>query len=81
MESHDGLCRAIIYAAEFVTISVDYRLAPEYKFPAAVKNTYAVAEYVYQHAEDFKADKSKIAVGGDSAGGNSAAVVTHLAKI
>lgn len=80
LDSHDNICRAITNIANCVTISVDYRLAPEHKFPAAVVDSYGAVQYIYEHAEDFQVDRSRIAVGGDSAGGNLAAVVTNLAK-
>ena len=80
IESHDDVCRALTNLANCVTISVDYRLAPEHKFPAAVEDSYAAVQYIYDHAEDFQIDRSRIAVGGDSAGGNLAAVVSNLAK-
>jgi acetyl esterase len=80
IDTHDDICRALTNYANCVTISVDYRLAPEHKFPAAVEDSYAAVQYVYDHAEDFQVDRTRIAVGGDSAGGNLAAVVTNLAK-
>lgn len=80
LDSHDAICRSITNHANCVTISVDYRLAPENKFPAAVEDAYASVKYVYDHAEEFQVDRAQIAVGGDSAGGNLAAVVTHMAK-
>lgn len=80
LDTHDNICRALTNSAGCVTISVDYRLAPEHKFPAAVEDSYAAVQYVYDHAEDFMVDRTRIAVGGDSAGGNLAAVISHLAK-
>jgi acetyl esterase len=80
LDSHDNVCRALTNLANCVTISVDYRLAPEHKFPAAVVDSYAAVQYVYDHPESFQIDSNKIAVGGDSAGGNLAAVITNLAK-
>jgi acetyl esterase len=80
IDSHDDVCRALTNHANCVTISVDYRLAPEHKFPAAVIDSYAAVQYVYDHAEEFQVDRNRIAVGGDSAGGNLAAVVTNLSK-
>lgn len=80
LDSHDGVCRSLTNHANCVTISVDYRLAPENKFPAAVEDAYTAAQYVYEHPDEFLVDRSRIAVGGDSAGGNLAAVVAHLAK-
>ncbi|UPV79200.1 alpha/beta hydrolase [Bacillus rugosus] len=80
IDSHDDVCRSLTNLSNCVTISVDYRLAPENKFPAGVENAYASAQYVYEHAKEFQVDPSRIAVGGDSAGGNLAAVVSNLAK-
>ncbi|MGG3466813.1 alpha/beta hydrolase [Neobacillus pocheonensis] len=80
IETHDNVCRALTNLANCVTISVDYRLAPEHKFPAAVEDSYAAVQYVFNQAEAFQVDPSRIAVGGDSAGGNLAAVVANLAK-
>ncbi|WML40025.1 alpha/beta hydrolase [Neobacillus sp. OS1-2] len=80
LDSHENICRALTNIANCVTISVDYRLAPEHKFPAAVYDCYAAVEYVYDHAEEFQVDQNRIAVGGDSAGGNLAAVITNMAK-
>jgi len=80
IDSHDNICRALTNLANCVTISVDYRLAPEHKFPAAVYDCYAAVQYVFDHAEEFQVDPARIAVGGDSAGGNLAAVISNLAK-
>jgi acetyl esterase len=79
IDSHDNICRALTNLANCVTISVDYRLAPEHKFPAAVYDCYAAVQYVFDHAEEFQVDPARIAVGGDSAGGNLAAVISNLA--
>ncbi|WP_462411763.1 alpha/beta hydrolase [Neobacillus sp. Marseille-QA0830] len=80
IETHDSVCRTLTNLADCITISVDYRLAPEHKFPAAVEDAYAAVKYVYDHAEEFQIDRARIAIGGDSAGGNLAAVVANLAK-
>lgn len=80
IDTHDDICRALTNLANCVTISVDYRLAPEHKFPAAIDDCFAALQYVYEHAEEFQIDRTRIAVGGDSAGGNLAAVISHLAK-
>lgn len=80
LDSHDSVCRALTNHANCVTISVDYRLAPEHKFPAAVEDAYTSVQYVHEHAEEFQIDPARIAIGGDSAGANLSAVVTNLAK-
>lgn len=80
VEAYDPLCRALAKRAECVVVSVDYRLAPEAKFPAAVKDCYAAAEWVANHAGDLGIDSDRIAVGGDSAGGNLATVICHEAR-
>jgi acetyl esterase len=80
LDTHDGLCRQLANASGCRVISVAYRLAPEYKFPAAIEDAYASASWVIAQAHEFGIDPERIAVGGDSAGGNLAAVVCQLAK-
>jgi acetyl esterase len=80
IDSHDGVCRAIVNMAQCTVISVDYRLAPEHKFPAGVHDAYDALVYISDHAEEFDIDANRIAVGGDSAGGNLAAVTSIIAK-
>ncbi|MFP7170244.1 alpha/beta hydrolase [Terribacillus sp. 7520-G] len=80
IESHDATCREIANLADCTVISVDYRLAPEYKFPAAVEDAYDAFQWVRANAEDLRIEQDKIAVGGDSAGGNLATVVCLLAE-
>lgn len=80
LATHDGLCRALANAAGAVVLAVDYRLAPEHKFPAAAEDAYAATRWAAAHAADLGADPTRLAVGGDSAGGNLSAVVTHLAR-
>jgi acetyl esterase len=80
IELYDELCRALANGAGCIVISVGYRLAPEHKFPAAVEDCYAAAKWVAVHAKAIGGDAMRIAVGGDSAGGNLAAVVALMAR-
>jgi acetyl esterase len=80
LDTHDRLCRSLANASGCAVVSVDYRLAPEHKYPAAVDDAYAATRYVAEHAAEFGIDPNRIAVGGDSAGGNLAAVVSLLAR-
>jgi acetyl esterase len=75
IESHDGLCRMICRDAAVHVLSVDYRLAPEHKAPAAVDDCVAAYRWALDHASELGADPYRIGVGGDSAGGNLAALV------
>jgi acetyl esterase/lipase len=80
LESHDGMARALARRTPCVVVSVDYRLAPEHRFPAAVEDAWTATAWVCGHAEDLGLDPLKIGVGGDSAGGTLATVVARKAR-
>ncbi len=80
LDSHDSACRLISRDAGVHVLAVDYRLAPEHRAPAAADDAYAAYRWAREHAVDLGADPRRVAVGGDSAGGNLAAVVTRLAR-
>jgi acetyl esterase len=80
LDTCDGICRMLTNAARCVTVSVGYRLAPEHKFPAAAEDCYAGTAWVASHAEELGADGTRLAVGGDSSGGNLAAAVALMAR-
>ena len=80
LESADASCRALANRSRCVVISIDYRLAPETKFPGAVDDAYAATRWVADNAADLRIDPTKIAVGGASAGGNLAAAVALVAR-
>jgi acetyl esterase len=77
IDSHDGLCRALAEKTGALVVSVDYRLAPEHRFPAGVEDAVAATRYVLAQAKTFGGDPARVAVAGDSAGGNFAAVVAQ----
>lgn len=78
--SHDALCRRLCSRSGCIVISVEYRLAPEHKCPAAVDDAFAAVAWAAAHASELGGDPNRIAVAGDSAGGNLAAAVCHLAQ-
>lgn len=80
INSYDALCRQLALQADCIVASVEYRLAPEHKFPAGVEDGFAALTWVGHHAAEFSADPERIAMGGDSGGGNLAAVCVILAR-
>jgi acetyl esterase len=80
LDSHEGVCRELANESGCVVVSVDYRMAPEARFPAAPEDCYAATRWVAENAGEVGIDASRLAVGGDSAGGNLAAVVSLMAR-
>jgi acetyl esterase len=79
LETHHGLCARLAKHAGVLVVAVDYRLAPEHKFPAAVEDCLAAYRWLRGHARDLGGDPVRVAVAGDSAGGNLSAVVSQMA--
>jgi acetyl esterase len=80
VDSHDVICRKLAHEGELIVISVDYRLAPEHRFPAAVDDALTATQWVASHARELGIDAARLSVGGDSAGGNLAAVTALAAR-
>src|SRR5437762_10300112 len=80
LDTHDLIARNLCAGAEALVVSVDYRMGPEHKFPAAVEDSFAALEWVHRNAESLGADPGRLGVHGDSAGANLAAVVALLAR-
>ena len=80
LDSYDALCRQLALQGDCVVVSVAYRLAPEHKFPAGVEDSFAALQWIAEHASELGGDSNRVAIGGDSAGGNLAAVCAILAR-
>jgi len=80
LDSHDSVARRLCAEFESIIASIDYRLAPEHKFPAAIEDSYVATKWLQDNAEDLGADTNELSVAGDSAGGNIATVVAIMAR-
>ena len=80
IDTHDALCRLLAHQAACLTVSVDYRLAPEYKFPIGLEDCLAALDWVGANASSIGGDPSRLAIGGDSAGGNLAAAACQAVR-
>ena len=80
LDTHDTITRNLCNVANCTVISVDYRMGPEHRFPAAVNDAFDAARWVSEHARTLRVDRNRLALGGDSAGGNLAAVVALMAR-
>lgn len=80
LDTHDNICRKLALQADAMLVSVDWRRAPEHRFPAGLNDAYAALLWVVANAVDLGVDAQRLAVAGDSSGGNFAAVVAHMAR-
>ena len=80
LDTHDGTCRQHAVGADAVVVSVDYRLAPEHPYPAAIDDAWAATQWVAEHGDELDADAGRLAVAGDSAGGTISAVTAQRAR-
>ncbi len=81
LDSHDNICRSLANRSGHAVLSVDYRLAPEFPFPAGLDDCRNATEWAHAHADELGIDPNRIAVGGDSAGANFAAVIVHETSV
>lgn len=80
LDTHHGVCHALAKTSGCLVVSVDYPLAPEHRYPAAVEDAYAATKWVAENSDVIQANSDRLAVGGDSAGGHLAAVVAMMAR-
>ncbi|MBO6556200.1 MAG: alpha/beta hydrolase [Pseudomonadales bacterium] len=80
LDTHDSVCRQLANESGYTVVAVHYRLAPEHPFPASVDDCYSALRWIQNHADDLNIDGDRIAVAGDSAGGNLAAAVSIKAR-
>jgi len=80
LETHDGLCRSLTNDVNCIVVSVDYRLAPENKYPIPTEDSYLAVQWVANNAHSFGGDPNRIGVGGDSSGGTQATVISMMAR-
>ena len=80
LDTHDGTCRQHAVGASAVVVSVDYRLAPEHPYPAAIDDAWAATQWVAEHGNEIGADAGRLAVAGDSAGGTISAVIAQRSR-